>query len=135
MQRGLIGTCPARLTHTSHVLQDKAALVVKNPRANAGGIRDVSLIPGLENLLKDMETCSSIPAWRSPWTGEPGRLQSIGSQRFRHNLVTKVKVLVTQLCLTLCDPTDYSPPCSSAHGMFQAKTPEWVPIFYSRGSS
>ena len=29
--------------------------------------------------------------------------------------------LVTQLCLTLCDPLDYSPPGSSVHGSFQAK--------------
>ena len=28
---------------------------------------------------------SSIPAWRIPWTGEPGRLQSMGSLRVGHN--------------------------------------------------
>ena len=32
---------------------------------------------------------------------------------------------------TLCDPTDYSPPGSSAHGIFQARILEWVAIFYS----
>ena len=32
---------------------------------------------------------SSILAWRIPWTEEPGRLQSMGSQRVRHDLVTK----------------------------------------------
>ena len=32
-----------------------------------------------------METHSSILAWRIPWTEEPGRLQSIGSQRVGHN--------------------------------------------------
>ena len=31
-----------------------------------------------------MATHSSIPAWRIPWTEEPGRLQSMGSQRVRH---------------------------------------------------
>ena len=31
-----------------------------------------------------METHSSILAWRIPWTEELGRLQSIGSQRLRH---------------------------------------------------
>ena len=32
----------------------------------------------------------------------------------------EVKVLVTQSCLTFCDPMDYSPPGSSAHGILQA---------------
>ena len=32
-------------------------------------------------LEKGMATHSSIPAWRIPWTEEPGRLQSVGSQR------------------------------------------------------
>ena len=31
----------------------------------------------------------SILAWKIPWTEEPGRLQSIGSQRVGHDLVTK----------------------------------------------
>ena len=36
-------------------------------------------------LEKDMATHSSILAWRIPWTEEPGRLLSIGLQRFGHN--------------------------------------------------
>ena len=36
-------------------------------------------------LEEGMETHSSILAWRIPWTEEPGRLQSMGSQRVRHN--------------------------------------------------
>ena len=41
---------------------------------------------GQEVLLeKEMATHSSILAWRIPWTEEPGGLQSIGSQRVRHN--------------------------------------------------
>jgi len=39
-------------------------------------------------LEKEMATHSSIFAWRIPWTEEPGRLLSIGSQRVRHNLAT-----------------------------------------------
>ena len=34
-------------------------------------------------LEKEMATHSSILAWRIPWTGKPGRLQSVGSQRAR----------------------------------------------------
>ena len=46
-----------------------------------------------------------------------------------------MKVKVTQLCPTLCDPMDCSPPGSSVRGILQAKTLEWVVIPFSRGSS
>ena len=36
-------------------------------------------------LEKGMETHSSILAWQIPWTEEPGRLESIGSQRAGHD--------------------------------------------------
>jgi len=41
---------------------------------------------GLEDLLeKGMPTHSNILTWRIPWTEDPGQLQSIASQRFRHD--------------------------------------------------
>ena len=46
-----------------------------------------------------------------------------------------VKALVTQSCLTLCNPMDCSLPGSSVHGLLQAGILEWVAIFFSRGSS
>jgi len=36
-----------------------------------------------------MATHSSILAWKIPWAEKPGGLQSMGSQRVRHNLATK----------------------------------------------
>ena len=36
-------------------------------------------------LEEEMATHSSILAWRIPWTEEPGGLQSMGSQRVRHD--------------------------------------------------
>ena len=47
----------------------------------------------------------------------------------------KVKALVTQLCLTLCDPMDCSPPGSSVYGILRARILEWVVIPFSRGFS
>ena len=38
------------------------------------------------------------------------------------------------LCLTFCDPMDYSPPSSSVHGIFQARILEWIAIYSSRAS-
>ena len=49
----------------------------------------VQSLGGEDPLEKEMATHSSILAWKSPWTEEPGRLQSMGSQRVRHNLETK----------------------------------------------
>ena len=62
------------------------ALVVKNPPANAGDLRDAGSIPGLGRFLeKGMAIGSSILAWRIPCTEEPGRLQSTGSYTVGHD--------------------------------------------------
>ena len=39
------------------------------------------------------------------------------------------------LCLTLCNPMDFTPPGSSVHGILQARILEWVAMPFSRGSS
>ena len=55
----------------------------KNLPANAG---DVVSIPDWEDPLKEeMATHSSILAWEIPWTEKPARLQSMQSQRVRHD--------------------------------------------------
>ena len=51
-----------------------------------------------------------------------------------YTLKKKVKLLVSQLCLTLCDPMVYSPQGSSVHGILQARILECVAIPFSRGS-
>ena len=43
-------------------------------------------------LEKEMAVHSSSLAWKIPWTEEPGILQSTGSQRVRHNLVTPLSL-------------------------------------------
>ena len=40
-------------------------------------------------LEEEMATHSSILAWEIPWTEEPARLQSMGSQRLRYEWVTE----------------------------------------------
>ena len=47
---------------------------------------DLGSIPGSgRSPEKEMATYSSILAWKIPWTEEPGRLQSVGLQRVRHD--------------------------------------------------
>ena len=58
--------------------------VVKNLRSNEKTwIRPLG---GEDPLEKEMTTHSSILAWETPWTEEPGGLQSMGLQRVRHDL-------------------------------------------------
>ena len=56
-------------------------------------------------------------------------LQHVSQHLLRASLIS---VLVTQSCLTLCDPMDYSPPGSAVHGILQARILEWVAIPFSR---
>ena len=52
-------------------------LVIKNPPANAGDVRDAGSIPGSgRSLEKEMATHSNILARRIPWMEESGGLQS-----------------------------------------------------------
>ena len=63
-----------QFTFVSYVLwASQVVLVVKNPPANAGDLRDMGSVPGSER--------SNILAWRIPWTEEPSGLQSMGSQK------------------------------------------------------
>ena len=48
-------------------------------------------------LEKEMATHSSILAWRIPWTEEPDGLQSMGSQRVRHDWATSLSFLLLHL--------------------------------------
>ena len=61
-------------------------LVVKNPLANAGDIRDTGSILGPEDSPGGGHGNSyQYSCWRIAWTEELGRLQSMGSQRVGHD--------------------------------------------------
>ena len=60
--------------------------MVKNLPANVEDVKNQGSIPGSGRSLEEgMETPSSILAWRIPWTEEPGKLQSMGLQKVRHD--------------------------------------------------
>ena len=65
----------------------QVVLVVKNPLANSGDIRDVGSIPGWGRspLEKEVAAHSSILVWRIPRIEEPGGLQSMELQRVKHD--------------------------------------------------
>ena len=55
-------------------------------KASAWNVGDLGLTPGQEDPLEmEMATHSSTLAWRIPWREDPGRLQSMGSQKVGHD--------------------------------------------------
>ena len=66
-----------------------------------------------------------------PWDS-PGKNTGVGCHFLLQCMKGKSESEVTQLCPTLTDPIDYSPPGSSVHGIFQARVLEWGAIAFSR---
>ena len=63
---------------------------VKNSPANAGDTEAwVQSLDQEDTLEKEVAAHSSIPAWKAPWTEEPGGLQCMGSQWAGHDWATK----------------------------------------------
>ena len=83
-------------------------------------------------------------AWEIPWTEEPGGLQSMESQRVKHDLSdyhllyiyihTNEKTIYVYSCCCCLITESCSPGCS-VHGVLQSRILEWVAIPFSRGSS
>ena len=76
---------------------------------------------------------SAAPEQQGARTGREAGQHLLRS--FKIQLIFLVHVLCAQLCPTLCDPTDCSPPGSPVRGILQARILEWVATSFSRGSS
>ena len=63
--------------------------MVKNVPVNAGDAMQIPSLGWKGPLEEKMAMHSSILAWEISWTEGPGGLQSMGSQRVRHELTTK----------------------------------------------
>ena len=75
-----------RITNLSDTITSRGFPGGSEVKVSASNVGDPGLIPGSEDPLeKEMVTHSSTLTWRIPWTEKPGRLQSTGSQRVRHD--------------------------------------------------
>ena len=70
-----------------------AQMVKRLPATRETWVRSLGREDPLE---KEMAIHSSTIAWQIPWTEEPGRLQSMGSQRARHDWVTSLSLSCTK---------------------------------------
>ena len=79
----------------------------------------------------------AIPFSRgSSWHRDRTRVSYIAGRFFTVRATAKWKneteMLVSQSCLTVCDPMDWGSPSASVHGILQARILEWVAISFSR---
>ena len=80
-----------------------------------------------EAVAKAMATHSSTLAWKIPWTEEPGRLQSMGLQRVRHDSATSLSCIgegngSPLQCSCLENPRDSGAWCAAVYGVVQSRT-------------
>ena len=75
----------------------------------------------------------SLPGSPSPWDS-PGQNTGVGCHFLLQCMKVKSESEIAQLCLTLSDPMDCSPPGPSVHGIFQARVLEWGAIAFSEGT-
>ena len=105
------------------------------------GVRRVSLptqgltshwIWWIQVVLGDV-TLQSRQWWRLTAGGQRDSLQLAWHRDLESTSVSTAAAAAKslQLCLTLCDPIDGSPPGSSVHGIFQARVLEWGAIAFS----
>ena len=98
--------------------------------------------PAAAAAAKSLQSCpilcdpidSSPPGFPLPWDS-PGKNTGVGCHFLLQCMKGKSESEVAQLCLTFCDPMDYSLPCYTVHGIFQARALELVAISFPRGSS
>ena len=74
--------------------------------------------------------CSTPPRVLCP-CNSPGKSTGVSCYFLLQCMKVKSEREVTQSCPTLSDPMDRSLPCSSVHGIFQARVLEWVAIAFS----
>ena len=87
---------------------------------------------------KSLHSCLTVRPHRRqptrlprPWDS-PGKNTGVGCHFLLQCMKVKSESEVAQLCPTLSDPMDCSPPGFSAHGIFQARVLEWGAIAFSK---
>ena len=94
----------------------------------------VSAVAAAKSLQSHPTLCDPIdgspPGLPRPWDS-PGKNTGVGCHFLLQCMKVKSESEITQSCLTLSDPMDCSPPCSSIHGLFQARVLEWGAIAFS----
>ena len=83
----ILGSGRATGEGTGYPLQDSWACLVAHLETNPSAMQEtwVQFLGWKDPLEKGLATSCSILAWKIPWTEEPGRLESMGSQGVRHD--------------------------------------------------
>ena len=109
-------------SHLFSSISRNILMAMAGPKESTCNARDQGLIPGSgKSLEESMATHSSILAWRSPWTEEPGGLQSTGLQVTNTHTHTHTH---THTCFTLLPQLNLEPLSLRSKGVFLKLSPK-----------
>ena len=94
-------------------------------------LKELKILVGKGNKETDRAHRRQPTRLPRPWDS-PGKNTGVSCHFLLQCVKVKSESEVAQLCPTLHDPMDCSPPGSSAHGMLQARVLEWVAIAFSK---
>ena len=88
---------------------------------------------------KSLQSCITLCDWPHRWQptrlslpwDSPGKNTGVGCHFLLQGMKVKIESDITRSCPILPDPMDCSLPGFSVHGIFQARTLEWVSISFS----
>ena len=78
--------------YTEYIMWNEAQTGIKIARKNINNLIQANNTTLMAEMEKAMATHSSTLAWKTPWTEEPGGLQSMGSQRIGHDWETSLSL-------------------------------------------
>ena len=120
--------CSGRMETSFILLSNPTLQLIQTGKGEAIRIRSIlrSLVP-TEDLVGIISIPLKLPSLNK------GKGMAEDSPASLPRATGGKKVLVTQSCLTLCNPMDCSPPGSSVQGILQARIPEGIATSFSRG--
>ena len=130
------------LTHTTGTwCQPSPRRLTSPPRGHVSSRRLAFIARWLQGLKRQKQEGQGLLRTRLQnsqnvlWSKAQSRLKGEEGTASTSLLEECVYVKPLQLCPTLCDPMDCSPPGSSVHGILQARILDWAAMSSSRGSS
>jgi len=116
------------ITNSMDMSLSKLREIVKNRKP------DMLQSMGMQRVVHDLTTKKQLEVLHAAIKTQHSQVNKQANGKLKKKRNDSWVLCCVQSSLTLCHPMDCSPPCSSVHGILQARILEWVAMPCSRGS-